>query len=380
MNKIILTILTIGLLLPKIARANDISLESKSDIKALIDEVKDKSKGMDVKTDKGVDINVDIILHTPYPQHPPYPYPQPGYQQNIIKFESGEFNYASDAEDSFNAALQQLKERGYTILESRLNWNKYIINFIAPNKRLERYVSGQYTFISDAEDAIIQTVNSLKERGYVILEQRINSDRRSFTISYLASDYSPYPPGNINFESGEFNYASDADDSFNSALQQLQERGYTILESRLNWNKYIINFIAPNNKVERYVSGQYTFISDAEDALFQTVNSLKEKGYVILEQRINSDRKSFTISYLVSVYSPYPEPYPNPYPQPYNPYPDTSICGKPNVYGTPVLGGGCNVYGCWLPGGSCNAFGCSRYGECTPYGCPLKIESRPCER
>jgi hypothetical protein len=377
--------------------AGSISFDGKGDMKAMVDEIKEKTQAMDIKTNKKVDIDVDINIpiptpYPPYPQYPPYPYPQPGYQQNIINFESGEFNFASDAEDSFNAALQQLRERGYTILETRINWNRYVINFIAPNKRVERYISGQYNFIGDAEDALESAVSSLKAKGYVVLEKRINSNRVSFTISYLINYYSPVPV--INFVSGKFNFASDAEDSFNLALFQLKERGYTILESRLDWNKYIINFIAPNKRVERYVSGQYNFTSDAEESLESTVNSLKSKGYVVLEKRINSDRHSFTISYLVSEYSPYPGPY-NPLPPtPSNPYPNPGTCGTPTTFGTPYLGGGCNVHGCWLPGGgcnvhgcwpaggSCNVHGCSAYGECNVHGCPAPIagESKPCKR
>jgi len=301
---------------------------------------------MDVKTNKKVDINVDINIpgHTPYPPYPPYPYPQPDYQQNIINFESGEFNYASDAEDSFNAALQQLKERGYTILEAGVNWNKYIINFIAPNgDRVERYVSGQYTVMSDAEESLTQTTKSLKTRGYVVLEGRINSGRDSFTISYLVSAYSPYPYPGPYYPTPPNPYPNPG------TCGKPTVHGTPYSGGGCN----VHGCWLPGGGCNVHGCSAYG-----------------ECNVHGCPAKITGESRTCNVSYQ-----------PNPYnPQPYNPYPGTGICGEPNVYGTPVLGGGCNVYGCWLPGGSCNVYGCSRYGECNVYGCPAKIESQPCKR
>ncbi|MBI4656404.1 MAG: hypothetical protein HY746_06640 [Elusimicrobia bacterium] len=52
--------------------------------------------------------------------------------------------------------------------------------------------------MSDAEEALVRTAASLQSMGSVVIEQRMNGDRRSFTVAYVSErqyyPYNPYPP------------------------------------------------------------------------------------------------------------------------------------------------------------------------------------------
>ncbi|MDO8804687.1 MAG: hypothetical protein Q7R35_09645 [Elusimicrobiota bacterium] len=114
--------------------------------------------------------------------YPPAPYPNPGYRQ--FSFDSGDFTFASDARKSMNNAIAELQRAGYPILEKRDNVNSYTLVFLATNYAgIKQYKSGQFTFLSDTEKAANEAVTTLRSRGMIVLEKKI--DWTSFTVSYL---------------------------------------------------------------------------------------------------------------------------------------------------------------------------------------------------
>lgn len=132
----------------------------------------------------------------PYPNpHPgPFPPPNPGpwnpgpippyYHNDEIRFESGSFDWASDARKSFDEAVYALNRANVRLLEQRLDYSSYRLVFETRNHaRVERYNSMQYSWASDAERAANDLAASYAARGLVVLEKNIHRD--FFTLSYF---------------------------------------------------------------------------------------------------------------------------------------------------------------------------------------------------
>ncbi|OGS51388.1 MAG: hypothetical protein A3J79_08740 [Elusimicrobia bacterium RIFOXYB2_FULL_62_6] len=201
-----------------------------------------------------------------------------------------------------DSAVKELAMARLTVMESRQNGARYSLSFMAPRGvRVEKYVSGQYSYYSDAKAGLEQAVASLKANGKVLIETRLNG--AGFTLSYLDGlrQDSDWTTRRFSFQSGSFSYYSDAKASLQEAVEQLREVGCDIYESRLNGSSYTLVFDGPaRSAVQNYASGQYSFFSEAKNGMAQTVRSLESRGNVILEARLNGS--AFTVSYLTSYY------------------------------------------------------------------------------
>lgn len=202
--------------------SNPVSLEQYGNLKEIIEDMK-----------KGTDVDILTLVHKSMPYE-------------VLICESGKFNSQNDTKKSFDKAVSALNASNYKIIEKRINWRKHTIVFINPSQdKIEKYVSGQYAFASDAENGLIHAESSLQTMGYVIVEQRINNDFKSFTIRYITTKNQSLHKRMFTFESKEFNFQSEAEESFYNAVPALNAAGYKIIEKRVNSNKYTIVFINP---------------------------------------------------------------------------------------------------------------------------------------
>ena len=116
--------------------------------------------------------------------------------------------------------------------------------------------------------------------------------------------YPPYPPvqmQNFRFQSGNFVFSSDAVRSMENAALSLRRNGYTVLEKRNNFTSYTLVFVAPSFlKVDKYVSGNFVFSSEAQKAADDYVRAMESQNKVILEKNVFGT--SFTVSYLSTGY------------------------------------------------------------------------------
>jgi len=117
--------------------------------------------------------------------------------------------------------------------------------------------------------------------------------------------YPPYPPvqmQNFRFESGNFVFSSDAVRSMENAALSLRRNGYTVLEKRNNFTSYTLVFVAPSFlKVDKYVSGNFVFSSEAQKAADDCVRAMESQNKVVLEKNVSGT--SFTVSYLSTGYN-----------------------------------------------------------------------------
>ena len=235
----------------------------------------------------------------PGPQPDPW-HPQPNpWATQIFNFQSGEFSFNNEAQDSMDEAVRQLNAAGYTIMENRLNWTQYTLVFTGPARaHVEKYTSGQYNSNNEAKAGMDQAVNTMKQSGKIILEARLNWT--VFTISYLDGDGGGHGENwnaqRLTLQSGEFSSNNEAKDSMDEAVRQLNAAGCAIIESRLNWTQYTIIFTASHAQIQSYTSGQYNSNNEAKAGMAQAVNTMKQSGKIILETRLNWT--VFTISYL----------------------------------------------------------------------------------
>ncbi|MBI4655127.1 MAG: hypothetical protein HY746_00115 [Elusimicrobia bacterium] len=190
-----ITVLSAGLNVSQAGELENLKVSSDDITKIDLSSIqKDSTKpGIDV------DFNIDVSIPGIYPPYPnPHYPPQPNYQHEQIIFQSGEFRFASGAEESMDYAVTSLKNRGFIVLEANRNWDKYKIAFMADSSaQIQRYDSQTYTFSSDAEKALKQAVQAFEASGVVILEQNLQWDK--FTIQYLKvpqphPNYPPYLP------------------------------------------------------------------------------------------------------------------------------------------------------------------------------------------
>ena len=229
----------------------------------------------------------------PHPGYPPYYPPAPQMQQ--FRFESGSFVFASDAKQSMENAAAALQRAGYALLEKRSNYTTYTLVFLAPSHlKVEKYVSGNFVFASDAKKAADDCVRAMESQGKVVLEKNVSGT--SFVVSYLGYGNGGYMQ-NQTYESGRFVFGSDASKSLNEALAALQGVNAVILEKRLSGNAYTIVFQAPFRvEFQKYVSGNYTFASEAQRAAAETASALASQGLKILEKNVAGTQ--FTITYF----------------------------------------------------------------------------------
>lgn len=242
-----------------------------------------------------------------YPQYPPVnpPYPPvsppyPSVQMQNFRFESGNFVFSSDAVHSMENAALSLKRNGYTVLEKRNNFNSYSLVFLAPSfLKMDKYVSGNFVFSSDAQKAADECVRAMESQNKVILEKNVSGT--SFTVSYLSSG-SSWNMQTQTYMSGNFVFSSDAQRSMNETVAALQAINAVILEKRPNGTSYVIVYQAPF-KVEpqKYVSGNYVFASDAQRAAGETAAALASQGMIVLEKNVSGTQ--FTITYFSPRYN-----------------------------------------------------------------------------
>jgi hypothetical protein len=97
--------------------------------------------------------------------------------------------FSSDAAKSMNEAAAALQSvRNVVILEKRQNGTSYNIVFLAAFRlQPQKYVSGNYTFSSDAQKAAVETAAALASQGMVILEKNVAGTQ--FTITYFRPYY-----------------------------------------------------------------------------------------------------------------------------------------------------------------------------------------------
>lgn len=242
-----------------------------------------------------------------YPQYPPVnpPYPPvyppyPSVQMQNFRFQSGNFVFSSDAVRSMENAALSLRRNGYTVLEKRNNFNSYTLVFLAPSfLKVDKYVSGNFVFSSDARKAADEFVRAMESRNKVILEKNVSGT--SFTVSYLSTGYN-WNMQTQTYTSGNFVFSSDAQRSMNATVAALQTINAVILEKRLNGTSYVIVYQAPFKlEPQKYVSGNYVFASDAQRAAGETAAALASQGMIILEKNVSGTQ--FTITYFYPRYN-----------------------------------------------------------------------------
>ncbi|OGR77540.1 MAG: hypothetical protein A2X32_01325 [Elusimicrobia bacterium GWC2_64_44] len=219
------------------------------------------------------------------PGYPPYYPPQVQIQQ--FRFQSSSFVFGSDARQSMENAADALRRAGYTVLEKRNDFNAYTLVFLAPSSlRVQKYVSGNFVFGSEAQRAAEEFVRAMEGQGKVVLEKNVSGT--SFTVSYLTSGYGGYTQQQT-YRSGNFVFGSDAQRSLNETAAALQGIGAVILEKRLEGTSYTIVFqYSYKLETQNYASGNFVFGSDAQRSMAETAEALKRvSGVVVLEKRLS---------------------------------------------------------------------------------------------
>ncbi|MCM2266337.1 MAG: hypothetical protein NDI60_01030 [Elusimicrobiales bacterium] len=236
-----------------------------------------------------------------YPTHPWNPdqpgYPPP-YQLQQFRFESGSFVFSSDARRSMENAATALQRAGYTVLEKRSSFSSYTLVFLAPSYlRVEKYNSGSFVFSSDANKAADEFVAAMERQGNVVLERNVSGT--SFTVNYLGRGNGYYNQTQT-YTSGSFVFGSDAARSLNEAVEALNSLGAIVLEKRLNGTSYTIVFQAQYRlEPQTYASGSFVFGSDAARSMNEAAAALqKVRGLVVMEKRLNGT------SYTIGFFSP----------------------------------------------------------------------------
>ena len=236
-------------------------------------------------------------VYPPYPPvYPPYPPVQPPYQTQNFRFQSGSFVFSSDAVRSMENAALALQRAGYTVLEKRNNYTSYTLVFMAPSYlKVEKYVSGNFVFSSDAQKAADECVRAMETQGKVILEKNVSGT--SFTVSYLSSG-SGWNMQTQTYTSGTFVFSSDAQRAMNETVAALQAINAVILEKRLTGTSYTIVFQSQYRlETQNYASGSFVFSSDAARAMGETAAALQGvRNVVIMEKRLTGT--SYNIVFL----------------------------------------------------------------------------------
>lgn len=239
-------------------------------------------------------------VNPPYPPvNPPYPPvypPYPPVQMQNFRFDSGSFVFSSDAVRSMENAALSLRRNGYTVLEKRNNFNSYTLVFVAPAfLKVEKYVSGNFVFSSDAQKAAEECVRAMESRNKVVLEKNVSGT--SFTVSYLSTGYD-WNMQTQTYTSGNFVFSSDAQRSMNETVAALQAINAVILEKRLNGTSYVIVYQAPFRlETQTYNSGNFVFSSDAARSMNETAAALQRvRNLVIMEKRQTGT--SYTVVFL----------------------------------------------------------------------------------
>lgn len=227
------------------------------------------------------------------PQYPPYP-PQAQMQQ--FRFESGAFTFVSDARQSMENAAAALQRAGYMVLEKRNNFTAYTLVFLAPSYlKVEKFTSGTFVFVSDAKKAADECVTAMERQGNVVLEKNVSGT--AFTVSYLSTGQN-WQYKTQTYQSGSFVFVSDARASMEEAAAALQQTGAVILEKRLSGTAYTIvfqSFYPP--EPQGYSSGSFVFVSDARQSMAEAAAALRKvRGLVILEKRLEG--ASYHIKFL----------------------------------------------------------------------------------
>lgn len=235
-----------------------------------------------------------------YPANPGYPpvYP-PAVQMQQFRFESGVFVFQSDAKRSMENAADALQRARYTVLEKRNNLTSYTLVFLAPSYlKVEKYQSGSFVFQSEAQKAADDCVRAMEAQGKTVLERNVSGT--SFTVSYLGYGAAGYMQPQT-YASGSFVFQSDASKSMNEAVEALKNLGAVILEKRLSGTSYTLVFQAPYRlEFQTYASGSFVFQSDASKALADTAAALQGvRGFAVVEKRLSGT------SYNVVFLAPY---------------------------------------------------------------------------
>lgn len=242
---------------------------------------------------------------------PPLPGSHPGYGQAITEFRSGEFRFASDARKSLEKAVAGLKSAGIEVIDSDLDFRTYLITFVSPRPaRVVTFDSREYSFGADAERALNKIAQALENGGAVVLERNMSS-MRSFRLQYIEPRAYGIDGGQriIEFESAEFPFSMDAGKSMTKAVQGLTAAGYTVVESEERFGRYSITFVAKGPvKFRSYVSREFDFDREAEQAMRRAAEALERGGAVVVEQLVQKDKK-FSIKYFETRESYHPFPH-----------------------------------------------------------------------
>jgi len=202
-----------------------------------------------------------------------------------FRFESGSYVFSSDAARSMENAAMALQRAGYMVLEKRNNYTSYTLVFMAPSYlKVEKYAGGSYVFSSDAQKAAEECAAAMAAQGKVILEKNVSGT--SFSISYLSTGYNGAVETQT-YTSGSYVFSSDAQKAMNETAAALQGINAIILEKRLNGTSYTIVFQAQFRlETQTYTSGSYIFSSDSAKSMVETAAALKSvQNVIILEKR-----------------------------------------------------------------------------------------------
>jgi glutaredoxin-related protein len=235
--------------------------------------------------------------HPTNPGYPPY-YP-PTEQMQQFRFESSSFVFGSDARQSLENAAAALQRAGHIVLEKRNNFNSYTLVFRAPSSlKVQKYVSGNFVFGSEAQRAAEEFVLAMQGQGKVVLEKNVSAN--TFTVSYLTSVHSGYTQQQT-YRSGNFVFGSDAARSMTETVTALQGMGAVVLEKRLEATSYTIVYqYSYKLETQNYASGNFIFGSDAARSMTETAEALKRvNGLVVLEKRLAGT------SYNIVFFAPY---------------------------------------------------------------------------
>jgi hypothetical protein len=219
----------------------------------------------------------------------------PSYMK-VEKYVSGNFVFSSDAQKAAEECVRAMETQGKVILEKNVSGTSFTVSYLSNgytgNMQNQTYTSGNFVFASDAQKAMNETVAALQRINAVILEKRLTGT--SYTIVFM----SQYRLETQNYASGNFVFSSDAQRSMNETAAALQSvQNVIIMEKRLTGTSYNIVFLAQFRlEPQKYVSGNYTFSSDAQRAAGETAAALASQGMVILEKNVSGTQ--FTITYF----------------------------------------------------------------------------------
>lgn len=178
--------------------------------------------------------------------------PLPVFPAQVLTYERGGYTWESDAQNSANTAAENLRSAGIAVLntqilrESQSPWRySFRVEYLddsadptLPPRTIETYTSGNYTWSSDAENALHQTESNLGQAGYAVILGEVLRQQQApwnyfYRVDYIRGRRNPGGGQTYIYTSGLYPRLIDAQRDLYAVQFRLQSQGYQIYSSMI---------------------------------------------------------------------------------------------------------------------------------------------------